>query len=121
MRYAHTTIIVKDIEKSIKFYEEVAGLTVMRKFNAGPTKILAFLADKEGDTEVELIQDASEASTYSGQGISLGFAVDDINEYLSKMQSMGYETTEIISPNPVTKFFYVSDPDGLKIQLIEMK
>ena len=40
MRYAHTTIIVSDIEKSIQFYEEVAGLTIRNKFSAG-SKTLA--------------------------------------------------------------------------------
>ena len=35
MRYAHTTIIVSDIEKSIKFYEEVAGITIRNRFSAG--------------------------------------------------------------------------------------
>ena len=49
MRYAHTTIIVSDIEKSIQFYEEVAGLTIQNKFSAG-SKTLAFLSDKDGDT-----------------------------------------------------------------------
>ncbi|MGN1032479.1 MAG: VOC family protein [Intestinibacter sp.] len=119
MKYSHTTIIVSDIEKSIAFYQEVAGLKVQRKFSAGENKILAFLADKEGDTEVELIQDTSE-KPYSGSGISLGFQVEDVKAYLEKMKSMGYETTDIISPNPMTHFFYVSDPDGLKIQLIQM-
>ena len=119
MRYAHTTIIVSDIEKSIKFYEEVAGITIRNRFSAG-VKTLAFLSDKEGDTQIELIQDENE-KTYSGSGISLGFAVENVEEYMEKMNSMGYQTTDIISPNPKTKFFYVNDPDGLKIQLIEMR
>ena len=101
MRYAHTTIIVSDIEKSIKFYEEVAGITIRNRFSAG-VKTLAFLSDKEGDTQIELIQD------------------ENVEEYMEKMNSMGYQTTDIISPNPKTKFFYVNDPDGLKIQLIQM-
>lgn len=119
MKYSHTTIIVSDIEKSIKFYEEVAGLKLQRRFNIGESNVLAFLADKEGDTEVELIQDASK-KPYSGSGISLGFAVANVEEYMEKVKSMGYQITDIISPNPKTKFFYVNDPDGLKIQLIQM-
>ena len=109
MRYAHTTIIVSDIEKSIQFYEEVAGLTIRNKFSAG-SKTLAFLSDKDGDTQIELIQDENE-KTYSGSGISIGFEVENVEEYMEKMNSMGYQT----------KFFYVNDPDGLKIQLIEMR
>ena len=118
MRYAHTTIIVSDIEKSIKFYEEVAGITIRNKFSAGG-KTLAFLSDKDGDTQIELIQDENEKS-YSGSGISLGFAVPNVEEYMEKMKSMGYKTTDMISPNPRTKFLYVNDPDGIKIQLIHI-
>ena len=44
MRYAHTTIIVSDIEKSIKFYEEVAGITIRNRFSAG----VKTLADVKG-------------------------------------------------------------------------
>ena len=119
MRYAHTTIIVSDIEKSIQFYEEVAGLTIRNKFSAG-SKTLAFLSDKDGDTQIELIQDENE-KIYSGCGISVGFEVENVEEYMEKLNLMGYQTTDIISPNPKTKFFYVNDPDGLKIQLIEMR
>ena len=119
MRYAHTTIIVSDIEKSIQFYEEVAGLTIRNKFSAG-SKTLAFLSDKDGDTQIELIQDENE-KIYSGSGISIGLEVENVEEYMEKLNLMGYQTTDIISPNPKTKFFYVNDPDGLKIQLIEMR
>ena len=119
MRYAHTTIIVIDIDKSIQFYEEVAGLTIRNKFSAG-SKTLAYLSDKDGDTQIELIQDEIE-KIYSGSGISIGFEVENVEEYMEKLNSMGYQTTDIISPNPKTKFFYVNDPDGLKIQLIEMR
>lgn len=119
MRYAHTTIIVSDIEKSIQFYEEVAGLTIRNKFSAG-SKTLAFLSDKDGDTQIELIQDENE-KIYSGSGISIGFEVENVEEYMEKLNSIGYQTTDIISPNPKTKFFYVNDQDGLKIQLIEMR
>ena len=89
MRYAHTTIIVSDIEKSIQFYEEVAGLTIRNKFSAG-SKTLAFLSDKDGDTQIELIQDENE-KTYSGSGISIGFEVENVEEDVYKRQGVYYE------------------------------
>ena len=58
---------------------------------------------------------------HTQEGISIGFEVENVEEYMEKLNSMGYQTTDIISPNPKTKFFYVNDPDGLKIQLIEMR
>ena len=119
MRYAHTTIMVSDIEKSIEFYQTVAGLELKCKFMTDEEdKLLAFLADKDGGTEIELIQDFRQKPQH-GPGISLGFAVKNIEAYLEKLRSRGYETTGIISPNIRTQFFFVNDPDGVKIQLIE--
>lgn len=119
MRYAHTTIMVSDIEESIEFYQAVTGLELKCKFMTDQEdKLLAFLADKDGGTEIELIQDFRQKPQH-GSGISLGFAVKNIETYLEKIRSMGYKTTDIISPNIRTQFFFVNDPDGIKIQLIE--
>ena len=119
MRYVHTTIMVSDIEESIDFYEEVLGLELKCRFITDEEdKSLAFLADKDGGTEIELIQEFGKKQQH-GSGISLGFAVQNIEAYLEKIKSMGYETTDIISPNIRTQFFFVNYPDGVRIQLIE--
>ena len=36
-------------------------------------------------------------------------------DYLSK----GLLTTDLISPNPRVKFFYVKDPAGVRVQFVE--
>ena len=66
MTFQHVTIRVRDMEKSIRFYEEVVGLSVTRRLPGGPV----FLAAEEGGCSVELIA-AEEASAYAGGGISL--------------------------------------------------
>jgi len=45
------TIRVKDIDASVKFYEDVVGLTISRRFKAGPDTEIAFMGD--GETKVD--------------------------------------------------------------------
>ena len=41
------------MEESLKFYQEIVGLNLVRRFNAGPNTEIAFLGD--GETKVELM------------------------------------------------------------------
>lgn len=116
MKMVHVTIYTASMEESIKFYEEVVGLKVqmdMRQFGGN----IVFLAENEGDTQVELIEDAEKA--YKGSGISMGFRVEDVESKRDELVAMGIEATPMIMPNPHVKFFFVKDPNGLDIQFIQ--
>ncbi|MDA8125176.1 MAG: VOC family protein [Deltaproteobacteria bacterium] len=120
MKYVHTTILISNLEASVKFYEQQAGLTVQRRFPAGPGKEIAFLADQAGDTCVELMQSAADG-VFKGTGISLGFRVADLDKERAAKEAAGLNPGPVISPNPHTRFFYISDPDGVRIQFTEEK
>lgn len=122
MSYLWTTIKVKDLEESINFYQEIVGLKVQRKFKAGPKKRIAFLAAVEGQTEIELIDIQGKSEINIGKDISLGFEVDSVEEKLYFLKEKGVEIQgDIFSPNPQLEFFYVLDPNGVKIQFVENK
>ena len=61
MKFNFATIHVKDLETSIRFYEEVIGMKMVRRFPAGPNMEIAFMAgapeDEPGSAEIELICD----------------------------------------------------------------
>lgn len=118
MKFSWCTIMVKDLNESIKFYEEIVGLKLNRKFNAGPNRKIAFLGD--GGTEVELIEDLDKKSVDIGKDISLGFEVENSDEMIEfiKEKNLKIESGPI-QPNPNVKFFYVLDPNGVKIQFVE--
>jgi len=122
MSYLWTTIKVKDLEESIKFYQEIVGLKLQRSFEAGPEREIAFLAAAEGETEVELIDDQAKESVDVGQDISLGFEIDSVTEKIEflKEKGIGIESGPI-APNSEIEFFYVLDPNGIKIQFVENK
>jgi lactoylglutathione lyase len=116
-----TTIKVKDLEESIEFYQEIVGLKLQRKFEAGPEREIAFLTT-DGQTAVELIDDQSQDSVDLGLDISLGFEVDSVEE---KIKSLREKNISIhsgpISPNPNIEFFFILDPNGLRIQFVDNK
>jgi lactoylglutathione lyase len=109
--------MVKNLDESLNFYNEIVGLNVNKRFNAGPVEI-AFLGD--GETKIELICNKSLKEVSFGHDISLGFEVNSVDEMMALIKEKGLDILSgPFQPNPYVKFFYVLDPDGLKIQFVE--
>ena len=47
MKFCWSTLMVKNLEESLKFYKEIVGLNVSNRFNAGTGVEIAFLGDGE--------------------------------------------------------------------------
>ena len=117
MKFCWTTLNVNNMEESLTFYQEVVGLKLERRFNMGPSEI-AFLG--EGETKVELICNADREKVQYGQDISLGFTVKSVDETIAFVNKRGIELLGgPYQPNPRVRFFYILDPNGLKIQFVE--
>lgn len=120
MKFVHSTLYVRDMEESLRFYREIVGLELVRRFPAGPDAEIAFLGD--GETKVELIYNKSKHEINAGTDISWGFEVADADEFLRFLESKGVKIySGPFQPNPHTRFFYVLDPNGMKIQFIASK
>jgi lactoylglutathione lyase len=118
MNFCWVTINVANMEKSLNFYRDVVGLSVDRSMKPSANMEIAFLG--KGETKVELIFDAKSDKRNYGDDISLGFEVESVDK---TMESLKKRNIKIHSgphqPNPMIKFFYVLDPDGLKVQFVE--
>lgn len=120
MKFCWSTISVKNMEESLKFYQEIVGLPMDRRFAAGPGMEIAFLGD--GETKVELICDEKKKEVDLGKDISLGFEVESLDEMMKFVKEKGVEIhSGPFHPNPNVRFFFVLDPNGLKIQFVESK
>ncbi len=118
MKFCWCTITVKDMEESLKFYQEVVGLKLKRRFEAGPGVEIAFLGD--GETQIELICRGNNETVNIGEDISLGFEVNSIEEMMKFVKEKDIDIhSGPFQPNPNAKFFFVQDPNGLKIQFVE--
>ncbi len=118
MKFCWSTLVVKDLDESLKFYKEILGLKENRRFNSGPGIEIAFLG--EGETQIELMTSPQPREINMGTDISLGFEIDSVDEKIAELKAKGIEIhSGPFQPAPYIKFFYVMDPNGLKIQLVE--
>lgn len=117
MKFIWTTIQVRDLDRSLAFYRDLLGLPLQERFQGRDNEI-AMLGDAEG-TKLELIQKPGPQPEAPGQGLTLGFAPEDITAALKKLAEQGITTAPPVSPNPAMKFYFLQDPDGYMVQLVE--
>ncbi len=119
--FTHTCIRVFDLEKSINFYEKALNLkvTIRKKFDDFE---LVYLTDENKNHEIELTYNFNTKEKYDlGNGYShIAFYVTDIEKANEYHKSLGYEVTDIKQlSEQVSKIYFVTDPDGYKVELIE--
>lgn len=118
MQYCWCTIQVRDLEKSLKFYQSILNLRLNRRFTSPDGSVIAFLSDG-GSADVELIYNEKSVK-YDGKGISIGFKVPDLDVALAEVKAKGI--ADIKGPFKVgggTQFFYIKDPDGVDVQIVQ--
>ena len=127
MRVLHTMIRVGDLEKSIAFYTEALGMTLMRRHDYPEGKFtLAFLGyDDEASTAVIELTHNWETSSYDiGNGFGhIALGSDDIVGACNRVREYGGRVTR--EPGPMkhgtTVIAFAKDPDGYTIEFIEKK
>ena len=118
MKFCWSTIRVNNMEESLVFYQEVVGLELTRRFETRPGVEVAFLG--VGETKVELVSNEANQQVNLGHDISLGFEVESVDEMIEFVNEKGLAVhSGPFQPNPHIKFFYILDPNGLKIQFVE--
>lgn len=120
-RFAHNNFNVKDLDKSLKFYEEALGLReVRRKEAADGSFILVYLGDGESRHQLELtwLRDWEKDSYNLGDNeFHLAFETDDMEAALKKHKEMDCVCFE----NPAMGIYFISDPDGYWLEIIPGK
>lgn len=117
MKFCWSTLRVKNLEESIKFYTDIVGLEVVNRFKSGPAEI-AFLG--RGETKIELLCDGEGRDTVVGNDISWGFEVESLDKALALVKEKGVNVDSgPIQPTPHIRFFIIKDPNGMRIQLAE--
>lgn len=112
--------MVHNMDESLHFYREIVGLNLVERFPAGPGVEIAFLGD--GETKIELVCNAANGEVSVGTDISWGFEVDSVDDFMAEIKEKGLAIhSGPFQPNPHTKFFFVNDPNGMKIQFVENK
>jgi len=110
----YSTIIVKDMEESIRFYKDIMGFEIDSQYT--PTSdVTITLMKTKGDAMIELIKD----SMHDVGFYSVGMDVEDLNAAIKELKSKG--TKIIMGPVDITvgSLAFLEDPNGVRIALIE--
>ncbi|MBK5254072.1 MAG: VOC family protein [Peptostreptococcaceae bacterium] len=118
MKNLWTTIAVSNMEDSLNFYTTVLDLEIANMMKPNEDIEIVFLC--KGETKLELIHNKHvKEITYSGN-VSTGFSIDSVDDYIEYLKTKNINIIEgPFQPNPHTKFFFINDPNGYKIQLVE--
>lgn len=117
MKFKWTTIQVTNLENSLKFYTDVLGMRVDRVIEGGNHSIVMIGEDK--DAKIELIPISTASRENLGNGVSIGIAFKNLDDLVEKLKSQGLHVVGPITPMPEIRFFFVNDPDGYTIQLLD--
>jgi lactoylglutathione lyase len=126
MKMLHTMLRVGDLDQSIAFYCDILGMELLRRKDYPSGEFtLAFVGygSEQDNTVIELTYNwgVSEYDLGKGYGhIALG--VDDIYGTCDRIKAQGGKVSR--EPGPMkhgsTVIAFVEDPDGYKIELIQL-
>lgn len=122
MKFLHSMIRVKDLEKSLKFYCDFIGLKVVKELPLEDSKLYYLGNEESGDVQIELTDNNEKPEKYDN-GNAFGhfaFGVDDMKKAEEKMFAMGYQW--LYEPYELdaisSSIAFLKDPDGNEIELI---
>ena len=126
MRLLHTMLRVGNLQRSIDFYTQVLGMTLLRTSDNPEYKytlvFLGYEGGNPGQAEIELTYnygvDHYDMGTAYGH---IALAVPDAKAACDKIRAAGGNVTREAGPvkGGSTVIAFVTDPDGYKIELIE--
>src|SRR5262249_15626326 len=120
----HSMVRVFDLERSRSFYEKAFGMVESHRLEF-PTFSLVYLRDPESGAEIELTLNNEQTESYTqGNGYGHGpFCAPDLELFREGLGSEGYESGDIktlsVEGVLMARFFFITDPDGYKIEVLE--
>ena len=126
MRILHTMLRVGDLQKSIEFYTKILGMRLLRQKDYPSGRFtLAFVGygSEEKNTVLELTHNWDTKSYQLGDGFGhIALGVKNIHQTCEEIRKSGGKITR--EPGPMkhghTVIAFVEDPDGYKIELIDI-
>ncbi|MEG0379389.1 MAG: VOC family protein [Eubacterium sp.] len=124
-RMAHEMIRVMDLDKSLKFYEDALGFKEVRRKDKPEGKFtLVYLGDGQTDFTLELTYNYDPEKPYElGNGYGhLALSVKDLEACHAEHTEKGYTVTNLSGLDKgVKSYYFITDPDGYKIEIIREK
>ena len=116
-KFIHTNYNVKDLDKSMAFYEEALGLKETRRIAPEDGSfVIVYLGDGKTPFELELtcLRDWDRPYNLGDNEFHLAFRVDDYEAAYQKHKQMGC----ICYENPAMGIYFINDPDGYWLEVV---
>lgn len=139
LRLRHIGIVVRNLEKSVKFYEDLFALKLVNKMMEGGKYIEDLVGIKNAsikwaklkakdDTVFELLEyqntEVKAKDNYSADRLGcshIAISVENIQEIYTKLQAYGCKCNSkpLTSPDKKVKVIYCHDIDGTILEIVE--
>lgn len=121
----HSMIRVLDLDRSLKFYDECFGLRSDHTLDF-PSFTLVYLRNAENDAEIELTYNKDRTEPYThGDGYGhVAVCVSSASSERTRISELGYAPLDIKEfkaddGSLIARYFFIQDPDGYKIEVLE--
>lgn len=120
----HSMIRVLDEERSRAFYQAAFGLESVQRLDF-ESFTLVYLRNAESTFELELTINKPRTEPYElGDGYGhLAVSVDDLDSEHARLSALGLNPGKLVDFKPdgivVARFFFITDPDGYKIEVLQ--
>lgn len=125
MPFIHTCVRVKDLDASIKFYQDALNFKEMRRLDFPEHKFtLVYMAlEDDPNYELELTYNYGHEGYDLGNGYGhIAVGVEDLDAMHQAHEEAGYTVTNLSGlPGKEKMFYFITDPDGYKIEVIRLK
>ncbi|MGT2803309.1 lactoylglutathione lyase [Streptococcus henryi] len=125
MPFLHTCVRVKDLDASIKFYQDALNFKEVRRMDFPEHKFtLVYMAlEDDPNYELELTYNYGHEGYDLGNGYGhIAVGVEDLDAMHQAHEEAGYTVTNLSGlPDKEKMFYFITDPDGYKIEVIRLK
>ena len=120
----HSMIRVLEEARSVEFYRQAFGLEVAQRVPFDGFTLI-YLSNPETGFELELTVNAGRGEPYElGNGYGhLAVSVEDLDAEYERFTGLGLPVGKLVEMQhggkPFGRFFFVTDPDGYKIEVLQ--
>ncbi len=117
----HTRYRVNDLERTVKFYKDVLGLSELRRHKSPRGSELVFMKTPESQELIELCSFPDSGPVQVQPDLThLAFEVESLEEFSRHLASLGLKYSDGPTRRPGGGgFAFIDAPEGYEIELIE--
>ncbi len=123
-KFVHSMLRVLEEHRSVAFYRDAFGLEIADRLDFEDFTLI-YLSNGENTFELELTVNKGRTEPYeTGNGYGhAAFVVEDVDAEHRRFEEKGWSPRKLVDFSPggnlIARFFFVKDPDGYEIEVIQ--